>query len=157
LAALLGHAPHELAGIGGTSPKVRPEHTVLVGIRNLDDRERDAVRASGVHVFTMKDIDRQGAAAVIEQAIAIAGRDTAGIHVSFDLDVCDPSIAPGVGTPVRGGLNYREAHMAMEILADAHRVIALDLVEVNPVLDLQNTTAVLAAELAASALGLRIL
>ena len=157
LAALLGHAPHELAGIGGASPKVRPEHTVLVGIRNLDDRERDAVRASGVHVFTMKDIDRQGAAAVIEQAIAIAGRDTAGIHVSFDLDVCDPSIAPGVGTPVRGGLNYREAHMAMEILADAHRVIALDLVEVNPVLDLQNTTAVLAAELAASALGLRIL
>jgi arginase len=105
----------------------------------------------------MKDIDRQGAAAVMEQAIAIAGDGTAGIHVSFDLDACDPGIAPGVGTPVRGGLNYREAHMAMEILADARRVIALDLVEVNPVLDVQNTTAVLAAELAASALGLRIL
>ena len=157
LAALLGEDPRELALIGGYEPKVAPEHTVLVGIRNLDDREKEEVRASGVHVFTMKDIDRQGAAAVIEQAIAIATRDTAGIHVSFDLDVCDPTIAPGVGTPVRGGLNYREAHMAMEILADARTVIALDLVEVNPVLDHQNMTAVLAAELAASALGLKIL
>jgi len=157
LAALLGEDPRELALIGGYEPKVLPANTVLVGIRNLDDREKEEVRASGVHVFTMKDIDRQGTAAVIEQAIEIAGRDTIGIHVSFDLDVCDPAIAPGVGTPVRGGLNYREAHMAMEILADARRVIALDLVEVNPVLDHQNTTAVLAVELAASALGLKIL
>jgi arginase len=157
LAALLGEDPRELALIGGYEPKVAAAHTVLVGLRNLDDREKEEVRASGVHVFTMKDIDRQGAAAVIEQAIAIAGQATAGIHVSFDLDVCDPTIAPGVGTPVRGGLNYREAHMAMEILADARTVIALDLVEVNPVLDHQNMTAVLAAELAASALGLKIL
>lgn len=157
LAALLGEDPRELALIGGYEPKVSPAHTVLVGIRNLDDREKEEVRASGVHVFTMKDIDRQGAAAVIEQAIALASRDTAGVHVSFDLDVCDPTIAPGVGTPVRGGLNYREAHMAMEILADAHCLLALDLVEVNPVLDVQNTTAVLAAELAASALGQKIL
>jgi arginase len=136
---------------------VLPQHTVLVGIRNLDEREKQEVRASGVHVFTMKDIDRQGAAAVMEQAIALAGAGTAGIHVSFDLDVCDPAIAPGVGTPVRGGLDYREAHMVMEMLADARRVLALDLVEVNPVLDLQNTTAVLASELAASALGQKIL
>ncbi len=157
LAALLGEDPRELALVGGYEPKVRPEHTVLVGVRDLDAREKDEVRRSGVHVFTMKDIDRRGLAAVIEQAIALAGRETGGIHVSFDLDVCDPTIAPGVGTPVRGGLNYREAHMAMEMLADAHRVIALDLVEVNPVLDVQNTTAVLAAELAASALGLKIL
>jgi arginase len=157
LAALLGEDPRELALIGGYEPKVAAAHTVLVGLRNLDDREKEEVRASGVHVFTMKDIDRQGAAAVIEQAIAIAGQATAGIHVSFDLDVCDPTIAPGVGTPVRGGLNYREAHVAMEILADARTVIALDLVEVNPVLDHQNMTAVLAAELAASALGLKIL
>jgi arginase len=157
LAALLGAEPRELAGIGGHEPKVSPEHTVLVGVRNLDEREKHEVRASGVHVFTMKDIDRQGAAAVIEQALRIACRDTAGIHVSFDLDVCDPTIAPGVGTPVRGGLNYREAHMAMEMLADSHRLLALDLVEVNPVLDVQNTTAVLAAELAASALGQKIL
>ncbi|AMY10635.1 Arginase [Luteitalea pratensis] len=157
LAALLGEDPRELALVGGYQPKVAPGHTVLVGIRNLDEREKEEVRASGVHVFTMKDIDRQGAASVIEQAIEIAGRDTAGIHVSFDLDVCDPAIAPGVGTPVRGGLNYREAHMAMEILSDARRIIALDLVEVNPVLDHQNMTAVLAAELAASALGQKIL
>lgn len=157
LAALLGEDPRELALIGGYEPKVLAQHTVLVGIRNLDEREKEEVRASGVHVFTMKDIDRQGAAAVMEQAIALASAGTAGIHVSFDLDVCDPTIAPGVGTPVRGGLNYREAHMVMEMLADARRVIALDLVEVNPVLDLQNTTAVLAAELAASALGQKIL
>jgi arginase len=156
LAALLGSEPSGLASIG-SSPSVTPRHTVLLGIRNLDEEEKGRIRASGVHVFTMKDIDRQGAAAVIEQAIAIAGQATAGIHVSFDLDVCDPTIAPGVGTPVRGGLNYREAHMAMEILADARTVIALDLVEVNPVLDHQNMTAVLAAELAASALGLKIL
>jgi arginase len=157
LAALLGEDPRELALIGGYEPKVAPEHTVLVGVRNLDDREKDEVRASGVHVFTMKDIDRQGASSVIEQAIRIACQGTAGMHVSFDLDVCDPTIAPGVGTPVRGGLDYREAHMVMEVLADARRMIALDLVEVNPVLDVQNTTAVLAAELAASALGLKIL
>ena len=157
LAALLGEEPRELALVGGDEPKVAAAHVVLVGIRNLDEREKEAVRASCVHVFTMKDIDRQGAASVIELAIDIACRDTAGIHVSFDLDVCDPSIAPGVGTPVRGGLNYREAHTAMEILADARQIIALDLVEVNPVLDHQNMTAVLAAELAASALGQRIL
>jgi arginase len=156
LAALLGENPRELAMIGGEEPKVRAEHTVLVGIRNLDEREKDEVRAAGVHIFTMKDIDRRGTAAVMEEAIALASHDTAGIHVSFDLDVCDPAIAPGVGTPVRGGLNYREAHMAMELLADA-RLLALDLVEVNPVFDVQNMTAVLAAELAASAMGMRIL
>lgn len=157
LAALLGEGPRELALVGGYEPKVTPAHTVLVGVRNLDEREKGEVREAGVHVFTMKDIDRQGAAAVIERAIAIATDGTAGVHVSFDLDVCDPSIAPGVGTPVRGGLNYREAHTAMEILADSRRLIALDLVEVNPVLDIQNMTAVLAAELAASALGQTIL
>lgn len=157
LAALLGDDPRELSSIGGYGPKISPSHTVLVGIRNLDEREKEAVRASGVHVFTMKDIDRQGAPAVIEQAIGLATSGTAGVHVSFDLDVCDPTIAPGVGTPVRGGLSYREAHLAMEILADARCLVALDLVEVNPVLDVQNTTAVLAAELAASALGQKIL
>jgi len=157
LAALLGDEPDALASIGGFLPKVLPEHTVLVGVRNLDEREKAAVRRAGVHVFTMKDIDRQGIAIITEQAIARASAGTAGVHVSFDLDACDPSIAPGVGTPVKGGLNYREAHMVMEMLADAGCVIALDLVEVNPVLDQQNATAVLAAELAASALGMNIL
>jgi arginase len=157
LAALLGQEPAELAQIGGFVPKVRPEHTVLIGIRNLDEREKHIVRGSGVHVFTMKDIDRLGIAAVTERAIALASQETAGIHVSFDLDVCDPSIAPGVGTPVKGGLDYREAHVVMEILSEANVMLALDLVEVNPVLDVHNSTAVLGTELALSAFGMEIL
>jgi arginase len=157
LAALLGSEPAELSKIGTFSPKVSPAQTVLVGIRNLDDREKIAVRDSGVHVFTMKDIDRQGIAAIVEQAVNLASRDTAGIHVSFDMDVCDPLIAPGVGTPVKGGLDYREAHMVMEIVADSGLLTSLDLVEVNPTLDTQNMTAQLGTELALSALGMKIL
>jgi arginase len=157
LASLLGPEPSELSRIGGFSPKVLPEHTVLIGIRNLDATEKEIVRASRVHVFTMKDIDRAGIAVVTEQALAIAGKGTAGVHVSFDLDVCDPTIAPGVGTPVKGGLDYREAHMVMEIVADSGLLRALDLVEVNPILDDRNTTAILGAELASSALGQKII
>jgi arginase len=157
LAAILGAEPAELASIGGFAPKVAPEHTVLIGVRNLDDKEKERVRDSRIHVFTMKDIDRAGIAAVIEQAIHLASAGTAGIHVSFDLDVCDPSIAPGVGTPVRGGLDYREAHMVMEVLADSGRLLALDMVEVNPTLDVRNDTAELATELVLSALGQKIL
>jgi len=166
LAALLGGEPAELTRLGRGSeggptsrqiPKVQPAHTVLVGIRNLDDREKVAVRDSGVHVFTMKDIDRQGIASVMEQAVNLAANGTAGIHVSFDMDVCDPLIAPGVGTPVKGGLDYREAHMVMEIVADSGLLTSLDLVEVNPTLDVRNTTAELGIELALSALGMKIL
>jgi arginase len=157
LASLLGPEPAELSTIGGFSPKVLPEHTVLIGIRNLDATEKKIVRSAGVRVFTMKDIDRAGIATVVEQALAFAGDKTAGVHVSFDLDVCDPSIAPGVGTPVKGGLDYREAHMVMEILADSGLLRALDLVEVNPILDDRNMTAILGVELAASALGQKIL
>jgi arginase len=157
LASLLGPEPAELSRIGGFSPKVMPEHTVLIGIRNLDEREKEIVRGAGVHVFTMKDIDRAGIATVVEQALGFAGKGTSGVHVSFDLDVCDPSIAPGVGTPVKGGLDYREAHMAMEIIADSGLLLSLDLVEVNPILDDRNTTAILGVELAASALGQKIL
>jgi arginase len=157
LAALLGGEPLELARIGGPEPSVRAEHTVLVGIRNLDDREKEIVKASGVHAFTMKDIDRLGIAGVMDRALAAASAGTGGIHVSFDLDVCDPAIAPGVGTPVKGGLDYREAHYVMEAVAESGRLVALDLVEVNPALDLRNTTAELATELAMSALGKRIL
>jgi arginase len=156
LAALLGQEPVELASIGST-PSVLPQHTVLVGIRNLDEREKHRIRASGVHVFTMKDIDREGIAVIAERAIALASTGTGGIHVSFDMDACDPTFAPGVGTPVRGGLDYREAHMVMEIVADSQQVVALDLVEVNPTLDLRNTTAEFGVELALSALGKRIL
>ncbi len=157
LAALLGPEPGELANIGGFTPKVSPAHTVLIGVRNLDEHEKDAVRASGIHVFTMKDIDRLGIATVTERALSLASNGTAGIHVSFDVDVCDPAIAPGVGTPVKGGLDYREAHMVMEMIADSNALLALDIVEVNPVLDEKNATAVLGAELAASALGQKIL
>jgi arginase len=157
LAALLGPEPAELSKIGTFAPKVLPEHTVLVGIRNLDEREKVAVRDSGVHVFTMKDIDRQGIASIVEQAVKLAGSGSAGIHVSFDMDVCDPQIAPGVGTPVKGGLNYREAHMVMEIVADSGLLTSLDLVEVNPTLDVRNATAQLGTELALSALGMKIL
>jgi len=157
LAALLGPEPSELARIGGFTPKVLPAHTVILGVRNLDDREKVAVRDSHVHVFTMKDIDRQGIASIVEQAVNLAGSGTAGIHVSFDMDVCDPSIAPGVGTPVKGGLNYREAHMVMEIVADSGLLTSLDMVEVNPTLDMQNATAELGTELVLSALGMKIL
>jgi arginase len=157
LAALLGTEPAELARIGSVSPKVLPAHTVIIGVRNLDEREKVAVRESHVHVFTMKDIDRQGIASVVEQAVNLAGIGTAGIHVSFDMDVCDPSVAPGVGTPVKGGLDYREAHMVMEIVADSAALTSLDLVEVNPTLDERNMTAQLGTELALSALGLKIL
>ena len=157
LAALLGPEPAELSKIGTFAPKVLPEHTVLVGIRNLDEREKVAVRDSGVHVFTMKDIDRQGIASIVEQAVKLAGNGTAGIHVSFDMDVCDPQIAPGVGTPVKGGFDYREAHMVMEIVADSGLLTSLDLVEVNPTLDVRNATAQLGTELALSALGMKIL
>jgi arginase len=157
LASLLGPEPAELSRIGGFTPKVRPAHTVLIGIRNLDEREKQIVRESGVRVFTMKDIDRAGIAVVAEQALVIAGQGTGGVHVSFDLDVCDPAIAPGVGTPVKGGLDYREAHMLMEIVADSGLLRALDLVEVNPILDDRNMTAILGTELAASALGQKII
>jgi arginase len=157
LAALLGPEPAELSSIGGFSPTVLPENTALIGVRNLDEREKDLVRHSGVHVFTMKDIDRLGVAAVAAEALERVSNGTGGLHVSLDLDACDPAIAPGVGTPVRGGLNYREAHLLMEMIAETGRLTALDLVEVNPTLDLRNTTAELGVELALSALGMKII
>ena len=157
LAALIGSEPAELARIGQRVPKVRADRTVLIGVRNLDVLERAQIHQAAVQIFTMKDIDRDGIASVMKRALAIAGDHTLGVHVSFDLDVCDPSIAPGVGTPVKGGLDYREAHMVMEMVADSGRLLALDLVEVNPILDVQNQTAILAAELALSAVGQSIL
>jgi arginase len=130
---------------------------VLVGIRNLDETEKRIVRASKVHVFTMKDIDTLGISEVMTRAIAIATRGTGGFHVSYDLDACDPTVAPGVGTPVKGGLSYREAHVVMEMVAESKKLTSLDLVEVNPTLDVKNTTAELGTELALSALGKSIL
>ncbi len=156
LAALLGAEPSELHMLED-GPAVSPKHTVLVGTRNLDEIEKKIVRASQVHVFTMKDIDKLGIAEVMARAIAIATRRTGGFHVSYDLDVCDPTVAPGVGTPVKGGLSYREAHVVMEMIAESKKLTSLDLVEVNPTLDIRNTTAELGTELALSALGKSII
>jgi arginase len=157
LAALLGSEPAELAHFVPDPPAISAKHTVLVGLRNLDDVEKSLVRGSAVHVFTMKDIDRLGIAEVMERAIAIAGKGTGGFHVSYDLDACDPSVAPGVGTPVKGGLSYREAHVVMETVSESGKLTSFDLVEVNPTLDIRNTTAELGTELALSALGKSIL
>ncbi len=157
LAALLGPEPAELSQLGLESPKVDPSCTVLLGVRDLDPAEKDRVLQSGIRVFTMKEIDQEGLAAVAAKAVDIASRGTSGIHVSFDLDVCDPSIAPGVGTPVKGGLNYREAHTLMEVISDSRSLLALDVVEANPILDTRNMTAQLGVELVQSALGKSVL
>jgi arginase len=158
LAALLGLGPEPLANIYGYAPKIAAENTALVGIRDIDAAERANIRQSGItHVYTMRDIDERGMRAVMEEALAAAGDGTAGYHVSLDMDWIDPEDAPGVGTPVRGGATYREAHLAMEILADRGRLISFELVEVNPVIDEHNRTADLAVELACSAFGKKIL
>ncbi len=157
LAHLLGMGRPELVAVGGKGRKVPPERTVLVGIRDLDTAEREVIRGSGVTVFTMKDIDEQGMSNVVEEAISIAsGPRVEPFHVSFDVDGVDPDYAPGVGTPVEGGLTYREAHLAMEKVAESGRVCSVELVEINPILDVGNRTGRLAMELILSALGKRI-
>ena len=158
LAALLGLGPESLQNIFGFSPKVAAENTVLIGLRDIDSAERDNIRRAGVaEVYTMRDIDERGMRTVMEEALRAAGRGTAGYHVSLDMDWIDPEDAPGVGTPVRGGATYREAHLAMEILADHGRLLSFEIVEVNPVIDEHNRTADLAVELACSAFGKKIL
>jgi arginase len=146
-----------MARIACPAPAIRPGNAVLVGIRDLDPAEREHAGRFGVRVFTMREVDERGLKAVMEDALAIAGNETDGIHVSLDMDWIDPGEAPGVGTPVRGGATYREAHLAMELLADTTRVVSMDVVEINPVLDHYNRTAELAVGLVRSAFGLRIL
>ena len=157
LAAIMGLGPAELSNIFGFAPKVQPENCVLVGVRDIDAVEKENVRKAGVEVFTMRDIDERGMRTVIEEALRMAGRGTAGYHVSLDMDWIDPEDAPGVGTPVRGGATYREAHLAMEIIADHGRMTSFEIVEVNPVIDEHNRTADLAVELSLSAFGKKIL
>jgi arginase len=156
-AASLGLGPDALTKIFGYAPKLKPEKCVLIGARDLDGRERRQVRDSGIHVFTMRAIDEQGMRGVMEKALAIATADTAGFLCSFDMDVVDPDEAPGVGTPVRGGITFREAHLAMEMIADSRKMVALDLVEINPIIDILNKTAILGVGLVSSALGKKIL
>jgi arginase len=156
LAALAGYGDPRLVNATGEGRRVDPKRIVIVGARDLDDGERRLLRAAGVHVYTMTDIDRRGIADVTGEALALAGAGARGVYLSFDLDVVDPTEAPGVGTPVPGGITYREAHLAMELVAESGRLVGMDLVEVNPILDRQNHTAMLATELALSALGKRI-
>lgn len=157
MAALTGRGHPALTALLGPGPVLCDGDVALVGIRDLDSRERELLRGAGVHVFTMHDVDRRGLALVMEEAIKCVSAATDGFHVSFDLDALDPSEAPGVGTPVLGGIFYREAHLAMELVAESGHLIGLDLVEVNPILDAHNVTAELAVEFALSALGKRIL
>ena len=157
LAVTLGLGDPELVNLGDRAPKVLPRNTVLIGIRDLDPGERETLTKSGVSVYTMRDVDERGMRDVVAEAIELAGDGTSGVHLSFDMDVVDPEDAPGTGTPVWGGITYREAHLAMELLSDRAQIVAFDLVEVNPVLDTQNMTGILAAELAQSALGKTIL
>jgi len=156
-AASLGHGPESLTNIFGFAPKLRPEKCVLIGIRDLDGHERQTVRASGVNLVTMREVDEMGMRNVMDRAIALASKGTAGFVVSFDMDVVDPDDAPGVGTPVRGGITYREAHLALEMIADSGKMLAFELVEINPIIDVMNKTAILGVGFTASALGKRIL
>jgi arginase len=157
LAVSLGLGDRDLVRLGGRAPKIQARNCVLIGIRDLDVQEREVLKKSGVTCYTMRDLDERGMRDVLDEGIRTASDGTAGIHLSFDLDSIDPDEAPGTGTPVWGGISYREAHLAMEMIHDRANVVAMDLVEVNPVLDTQNQTGVFAVELAQSALGKTIL
>ena len=157
LAALIGDGAPELVDLLGYKPKVEPRNVALVGVRDLDARERRLVKESGVHAFTMRDIDERGMREVMSEALRFASDDTEGIAVSLDMDFVDPEDAPGVGTPVRGGVTYRESHLAMEMIADSQAMVSLEVVEINPVIDLHNKTALLGVEMILSALGKKIL
>ena len=156
-AAILGHGDEALTGIGGFSPKVSPEDCVLIGARSVDPTEAVAIRASGIRVVTMRELDERGMSAVMDEAMWLASRRTAGFHVTMDMDFVDPAFAPGVGTPVPGGPTYRESHLAMEKIADSGKMLSFELTEVNPVLDISNRTAELGVELILSAFGKKIL
>jgi len=157
LAALAGLGDSRLTSLGGWAPKLDAQKIVIVGARDLDLGERELLRTQHVHVFTMSDIDQRGISDVMRDALTIAGKASDGIQLSLDMDALDPVHAPGVGTPVPGGLTYREAHLAMELVADSGRLIGMDVVEVNPILDRENATALLAVELVMSALGKKII
>jgi arginase len=156
LAAITGRGHPELVGIGGPAASVRTEDVIIIGLRSVDVDEKNLLREAGVRVYTMKDIDAYGAARVVRSAIKGLS-DVDRVHLSLDLDAVDPEVAPGVGTPVRGGLTYREAHLLMELVNEAGIISSLDVVEVNPILDIKNGTATLAVELVESLMGRRII
>jgi arginase len=157
VAALLGEGPPALTSIGGEGPKVDPHNVAMVAIRSLDEGEKVRLKRYGVDVHTMSEVDRKGIEQVMKQALARVTDGTSRVHVSFDLDAVDPAVAPGVGTPVKGGLDYREAHLLMELLSDSGVMTSLEVVEANPILDDRNASATFAVELVQSAFGKRIL
>lgn len=157
LAAIAGMGVRELTHLRGMSPMVAADKIVLVGVRDIDAGEARNIRQAGVTAFTMREIDERGMRAVMMEALNIVTTGTAGFHLSLDMDALDPEYAPGVGTPVMGGLSYREAHLAMEMIHDRHALVSMDVVEVNPVLDIANKTAGLAVELILSAMGKKII
>jgi arginase len=157
LAALLGHGLDELTSITGGGPALRPDLVVVFGARDVDRSEVDLVKRSGVRVFTMSEIDARGAKACLDEAMTILAKAEGGIHLSYDLDGCDPEVAPGVGTPVPGGLDFRESHLVCETLAKSGRLTSMEIVELNPTLDVRNKTGKFAVWLIESALGRTIL
>ncbi|HEY9783834.1 MAG TPA: arginase [Candidatus Obscuribacterales bacterium] len=157
LAVSLGKGDPRLTELKGFAPKVPAKRSALIGIRDLDPPEREIINECGITPFTIRDIDHLGLGRVTDLALGAIGSDASGIHISFDIDVIDPDVAPGVSTPARGGLNYRESHLALTLLAESQLVRSIDIVELNPAFDMQNRTADLAVELILSALGKRIL
>jgi arginase len=157
LAACLGLGDKKLCNIGGVNPKVKPENVALIGVRDLDREERALIKKSDIYVATMRDIDEKGMGRIVKEAIERAKSRTKGVHVTFDVDVLDPSEAPGTGTPVTGGLTMREAHLAMELFSERNVATSFELVEVNPLLDTGNRTAELSVGLVESLLGKTIL
>ncbi|MEM6292342.1 MAG: arginase [Myxococcota bacterium] len=157
VSCLLGQGPAQLVDVSYPGPKLDPGRFCQIGLRDIDAVERRLLLESGIHTYTMSDIDRRGMVAIMEEAMRIAFDGSDMVHCSFDIDSVDPRVAPGTGTPKLGGLTYREAHLALEMLAETGRMTSMEMVEVNPTLDDQNKTAELAVELIASALGSRIL
>jgi arginase len=157
MAGIMGYGPMQLTRIFGFSPKIQPEHVVQIGIREVDPDERQLVKKSGIRVFTMKEIDRRGIGAVMDEALSIVTKGTAGYAATLDADFLDPYESPGVATPVRGGADYREAHLAMEMIADTNKMVSFEIAEINPILDVHNQTAQFGTELILSAFGKQIL
>ncbi|MFC4075369.1 arginase [Salinithrix halophila] len=157
LAVSLGLGHPDLVNIAGYAPKVHPENIVVIGARSLDEGERNLIREKGIRVFTMHEIDRMGMGAVMDETIRIVTEGTDSVHLSLDLDGMDPNDAPGVGTPVAGGMTYRESHLAMELLAESGILTSAEFVEVNPILDVENKTAKAAVALIGSVFGEKVL
>ena len=157
LAHLLGNGDEDFRNIQGFSPKVNPENVALIGIRDIDAHERQIINESGIHAFTMREIDEHCMAAVSRRALEVVNEGTAGFHISFDVDGCDPTVIPGSGTLVPGGVSFREAHLLMEYCADDGNLLSMEIVELNPFLDDGNISAERAMELLLSAMGKSIL